>query len=106
MVDLRVIRQSRHPLFLDCPLSKSTRVPGTKLLQPPREARRCSTSSRLVPGIPVALLRNATLFAAFGSMYFEITFMSDVEHRQQFFAPIIDEVERALAVRAVYLAER
>ncbi|GLW78672.1 hypothetical protein Aglo01_31540 [Actinokineospora globicatena] len=62
--------------------------------------------SRLVPGIPVALLRNATLFAAFGSMYFEITSMSDVEHRQQFFAPIIDEVERVLAVRAVYLAER
>ncbi|XVV00420.1 hypothetical protein ACQPW3_23605 [Actinosynnema sp. CA-248983] len=60
-------------------------------------------SSKILPGLPVALLRNATLFAAFGSMYFAITSMSDADHRQQFFAPIIDEVERTLAVRAVYL---
>jgi hypothetical protein len=60
--------------------------------------------SVLLPTVPVALLRNATLFAAFGSMYFAITSMSDAEHRRQFFAPIIDEVERTLAVRAVYLA--
>jgi hypothetical protein len=62
--------------------------------------------SVVVPAVPVALLRNATLFAAFGSMYFAITSMSDAEHRHQFFAPIIDEVERTLAVRAVYLAVR
>jgi hypothetical protein len=39
-------------------------------------------------------------------MYFAITSMTDADHRQQFFAPIIDEVERTLAVRAVYLAGR
>jgi hypothetical protein len=60
----------------------------------------------LFPGVPVALLRNATLFAGFGSMYFAVTSMSDADHRRQFFAPIIDEVEHALAVRAVYLALR
>ena len=57
-------------------------------------------------GVPVALLRNALLLAAFGSMYFAVTSMSDTEHRRQFFAPILDEVERTLAVRAVYLAVR
>lgn len=62
--------------------------------------------SELLPTVPVALLRNATLFAGFGSMYFAVTSMSDAEHRRQFFAPIIDEVERTLAVRAVYLAVR
>jgi hypothetical protein len=62
--------------------------------------------SALVPAIPVAMLRTATLFAAFGSMYFAVTSMSDADHRQQFFAPIIDEIERTLAVRAVYLAAR
>ncbi|ONI80105.1 hypothetical protein ALI22I_42540 [Saccharothrix sp. ALI-22-I] len=56
--------------------------------------------------VPVALLRNATLFAAFGSMYFAITSMSDADHRRQFFAPIIDEIERTLAVRTVYLTVR
>ncbi|GAB7043192.1 hypothetical protein JCM9533A_70430 [Catenuloplanes niger JCM 9533] len=57
-------------------------------------------------GVPVALLRNALLLAAFGSMYFAVTSMSDTEHRRQFFAPILDEVERTLAVRAVYLTVR
>lgn len=62
--------------------------------------------SDLVPGVPVALLRNATLFAAFGSMYFAVISMSDQDHRRQFFAPMIEEVERALEVRVVYLALR
>ncbi|MEJ3746694.1 hypothetical protein WEI85_25825 [Actinomycetes bacterium KLBMP 9797] len=62
--------------------------------------------SALLPAVPVALLRNATLFAGFGSMYFAVTSMSDADHRRQFFAPIIDEVERTLAVRAAYLAVR
>jgi hypothetical protein len=64
------------------------------------------TPSALFPDLPVALLRNATLFAAFGSMYFAVTSMSDADHRRRFFAPIIDDVERTLAVRAVYLAVR
>jgi hypothetical protein len=59
-----------------------------------------------LPGIPVALLCNAILFAGFGSMYFAVTSMSDTDHRRQFFAPIVDEVERVLAVRAVYLTLR
>jgi len=62
--------------------------------------------SRLLPGMPIALFRNATLFGAFGGMYFSVTSMSDADHRRQFFAPIIDQVERTLEVRAVYLAVR
>lgn len=63
-------------------------------------------SSPMFPGVPIALLRNATLFGGFGSMYFAVTSMSDAEHRQRFYAPIIDEIERLLAVRAAYLAVR
>ncbi|WP_143086689.1 hypothetical protein [Lentzea flaviverrucosa] len=58
------------------------------------------------PGVPSAMLRNATLFAAFGSMYFSVTSMSDAEHRRQFFAPVLEKVERTLEVRAVYLDVR
>ncbi|MEV6239700.1 hypothetical protein [Lentzea sp. NPDC051838] len=57
-------------------------------------------------GVPSAMLRNATLFAAFGSMYFSVISMSDAEHRQRFFAPLIEKVERTLEVRAVYLEVR
>lgn len=62
--------------------------------------------SGVLPGVPVALLRNATLLAGFGSMYFAVTSMSDADHRRQFFAPIIDEIERILAVHAAYLVVR
>ncbi|WP_128375162.1 hypothetical protein [Streptomyces cavernae] len=62
--------------------------------------------SVVLPGVPLALLGNATLLAAFGGMYFAITSMTDANHRQDFFAPTIDEVERTLAVHAVYLAVR
>jgi hypothetical protein len=58
------------------------------------------------PGVPSAMLRNATLFAAFGSMYFSVISMSDAEHRQRFFAPVLEKVERTLEVRAVYLEVR
>ncbi|NUT51967.1 MAG: hypothetical protein HOV94_32440 [Saccharothrix sp.] len=60
----------------------------------------------LIPGVPSAMLRNATLFAAFGSMYFSVISMSDAEHRQRFFAPVLEKVERTLEVRAVYLDVR
>jgi hypothetical protein len=58
----------------------------------------------LVPALPLALVHIATLFGGFGSMYFVVTSMSDPDHRQQFFGPIVDDIERVLAVRAVYLA--
>jgi Ca2+/Na+ antiporter len=62
--------------------------------------------SALLPVLPVAMLRNATLLAAFGSMYFAVTSMTDADHRQRFFAPIIDEIEHVLTVHAVYLTVR
>ena len=80
------------------------------LMVPPATAEQWigapPTRIALLGEMPVALLRNAVLFAGFGSMYFAITSMSDADHRRQFFAPILDEIERTLAVRAVYLAVR
>jgi len=58
------------------------------------------------PFLPVALLRAAALLAGFGSMYFAITTMTQREYRQEFFEPVISDVERTLAVRAVYLDAR
>jgi hypothetical protein len=63
-------------------------------------------ASDLLPSVPIALLRNAALFAAFGSMYFTITSMSDTDHRQRFFAPVIGGIEWTPAFRAVCLAVR
>ncbi len=59
--------------------------------------------SAWAPFLPVALLRAAALLAGFGSMYFAITTMTQSEYRSEFFEPVIGDVERTLAVRAVYL---
>jgi hypothetical protein len=54
--------------------------------------------------MPVALFRAAALLAGFGSMYFAITAMTQESYRREFFDPVIEDVERTLAVRAVYLS--
>jgi len=59
--------------------------------------------SAWVPFMPVSLFRAAALLAGFGSMYFAITTMTLEEYRREFFEPVISDVERTLAVRAVYL---
>jgi hypothetical protein len=56
-----------------------------------------------LPWLPAALLRAAALLAGFGSMYFAITAMTQTDQRREFFDPVIGDVERMLAVRAVYL---
>jgi len=63
-------------------------------------------SSVWLPFLPAALPRAAALLAGFGSMYFAITAMTQTEYRRDFFDPVIGDVERMLAVRAVYLALR
>jgi hypothetical protein len=62
--------------------------------------------SAWVPFMPVALFRAAVLLAGFGSMYFAVTAMTQEGYRRDFFDPIIADVERTLAVRAVYLGLR
>lgn len=59
--------------------------------------------SVVLPWLPSALLRAAALLAGFASMYFAITTMTQTDQRQEFFEPVIGELERMLAVRAVYL---
>jgi hypothetical protein len=46
------------------------------------------------------------LLAGFGSMYFAVTAMTQAEYRREFFEPVVEDVERTLAVRAVYLDVR
>jgi hypothetical protein len=62
--------------------------------------------SAWIPLMPVALPRAVALLAGFGSMYFAITAMTQESYRREFFEPVIEDVERTLAVRAVYLGLR
>ena len=79
---------------------------GILVVEPETAEQWIGAPPVMYAGVPAALLRNAVLLAGFGSMYFAVTSMSDADNRHQFFAPILDEVERILAVHAVYLSVR
>jgi hypothetical protein len=48
------------------------------------------------------LLQVSTFLAAFAGLYFTVYAVSDENYRKQFFASVMTELERAVAVRAVY----
>ncbi|MEV4622868.1 hypothetical protein AB0J74_29670 [Asanoa sp. NPDC049573] len=79
---------------------------GLLVVTEPTAAQWIGAAPEMVGRVPVALLKNATVIAGFGSMYFAVNSMIDGEQRHQFFAPILDEVERILAVHAVYVTVR
>ncbi|HTF11497.1 MAG TPA: hypothetical protein VK659_25315 [Asanoa sp.] len=79
---------------------------GLLVVTEPTAAQWIGEQPVMLGPVPLALLKNATMIAGFGSMYFAVNSMIVGEQRHQFFAPILDEVERILAVHAVYLTVR
>jgi len=54
----------------------------------------------------VALLQVSTFLAAFSGLYLTVSTVTDETYRDQFFGSVLHEMERAVGVRAVYLAVR
>ncbi len=68
-----------------------------------------TSPTRSVPGldsVSVALLQVATFLSAFSGLYLTVSTVTDETYRQQFFGGVVRELERAVGVRAVYLAVR
>ena len=62
-----------------------------------------------VPGLPsvsVQLAKVSLFLSAFSGLYFTVSAVTDDTFRSQFFSLVIRELERAVGVRAVYLALR
>ncbi len=62
-----------------------------------------------LPGLPnlsVQLVQVSTFLAAFSGLYFTVYAVTDETYREQFFSGVMLELERAVGVRAVYLALR
>jgi hypothetical protein len=57
-------------------------------------------------GLSRELLKVSTFLAAFSGLYFTVYAVTDATYREQFFHEIIAELERAVGVRAAYLALR
>ena len=56
--------------------------------------------------ISVELFQVSLFLGAFSGLYFAVSVVTDDTYRGQFFSSVTDEMERAVAVRAVYLALR
>jgi hypothetical protein len=59
-----------------------------------------------VPNASVELLKVSLFLAAFSGLYFTVSAVTDDTYRSQFFAAVTEELERAVGMRAVYLALR
>ncbi|MDP2775143.1 MAG: hypothetical protein Q8O61_16445 [Nocardioides sp.] len=60
----------------------------------------------LVDNVTVELVRVSVFLAAFSSLYLTVSTVTDETYRAQFFGSVLHEMERAVGVRAVYLALR
>ena len=56
--------------------------------------------------LSVALLQVSVFLAGFSGLYVTVSTVTDETYREQFFGHVLDEMERAVGVRAVYLALR
>lgn len=69
-------------------------------------ARESITSLTWLPSVSVELVKVALFLAAFSGLYFTVSAVTDETYREQFFSGVTRHVERAVGMRAVYLALR
>ncbi len=61
---------------------------------------------RYLPNLTVELVQVSTFLAAFSGLYLTVSTVTDETYRAQFFSRVQHQMERAVGVRAVYLALR
>ncbi len=57
-----------------------------------------------LPNLSVELLQVSTFLSAFSGLYFTVYAVTDDTYRREFFTGVVNELERAIAVRAAYVA--
>jgi hypothetical protein len=59
-----------------------------------------------LPNVTLELFQVSVFLAAFSGLYLTVSTVTDETYREQFFSQVERQLERAVGVRAVYLAER
>lgn len=59
---------------------------------------------RWLPNVSVELVQVAVFLSAFSGLYFTVVVVTDETYREQFFTSVMNELDRALGVRAAYLS--
>lgn len=60
----------------------------------------------LLPHVSLSLMKVSLFLASFSGFYFTVSAMTDETYRRQFFSVVESQLERAVGMRAVYLAMR
>ena len=82
---------------------------GAMVMEPDIVAGWTGGDPTVLPGLPnvsAELLQVSVFLAAFSNLYLTVATMTDETYREQFFGSVLSELERAVGVRAVYLALR
>jgi len=82
---------------------------GAMVMEPDIVAGWTGGEPTHVPGltnVSVELLQVSVFLAAFSNLYLTVSTMTDETYRERFFGSVLSELERAVGVRAVYLALR
>ena len=77
---------------------------GTLIMTDTGDGRLADRPGRSTPSR--ALVQVSTFLAAFSGLYLTVSTVTDEAYREQFFGSVMRELERAVGVRAVYLALR
>lgn len=82
---------------------------GTLIMDPDVVESWIAEKPHSVPGLPnltAELLQVSVFLASFAGLYLTVSTVTDDTYREQFFGSVTVELERAVGVRAVYLALR
>jgi hypothetical protein len=77
-----------------------------ELVQLSWTGREAITSFSYLDSVSTQLVKVSLFLASFSGLYFMVSAVTDDTYRGQFFASVMDQLERAVGVRAVYLALR
>ncbi len=109
LVLVLVVIQATQVLLLAVGVFLFFMVFGSITMEAPIVKNWTGEAARSVPGLPsvsVQLVQVSVFLAAFSSLYLTVSTVTDETYREQFFGSVLHELERAVGVRAVYLALR
>lgn len=69
-------------------------------------ARETTSNMPVLTNVSAELVKVSLFLASFSGLYFTVSAVTDETYRGQFFAAVMEHLERAVGVRAVYLALR
>jgi hypothetical protein len=109
LVLVLVIVQAVQVLLVALSVFLFLMVFGSLIMTEPVMGAWLTSPTHSVPGfdsVSVALVQVSVFLASFSGLYLTVSTVTDEAYRAQFFGSVVQELERAVGVRAVYLTLR